>query len=93
MTANLWFHGDLEECEAFRGKFNDLINERIPQRLRHLSFREMRGRTDIDLRPILNGIDSELLRMVRGNEELFRNYKNRFCSSKRRARYVARHDL
>jgi hypothetical protein len=53
----------------------------------------MRGRQDIDLRRILNSIDAELLRMVNGNAELFQAYKNRFCTSRRRARYVVRHDL
>jgi hypothetical protein len=69
-------YSDLEENEAFRDKFNDLVNERIPQRYQHLSFGDMRRRKYIDLRTILNGIDSESLRMVSGKRGAIKELQN-----------------
>jgi hypothetical protein len=63
---------DRGEYDAFKARFNFLLNERIPQRYIHMSFREMRGRHDIDLKSILNSIDQALLAQVNGNLPLFK---------------------
>ena len=82
------FTGDLEAYQAFKTRFDELLEERIPARFRQMNFRDMRGRDD--LRAILNGIEEVLSDLVHWNMFTFKEFKDRYCAARRRARYNAK---
>ena len=55
------FAGDPEDYELIKQRFYQLLSSRIPLHFRNLSFREMRGRRDVDLKSTLNAKDGLLI--------------------------------